>query len=160
MLSTHFNSTSRLFLPYCLCCSETLLFRSVIFYSIIFIFHTELFVNCLFCSLHFPVVRDFFLIAQNETNTLENVNFWMQWKNKRTDPMEMSYLLGIAGGCLTAVLLLVCLCIYAIRARKCCFKGKFSLNLTSIDHFIIISKWIPSILPKSYHRHSSLSWIK
>lgn len=160
MLSTHFNSTIRLFLPYCLCCSETLLFRSVIFYSIIFIFHTELFVNCLFCSLHFPVVRDFFLIAQNETNTLKNVNFWMQWKNKRTDPMEMSYLLGIAGGCLTAVLLLVCLCIYAIRARKCCFKGKFSLNLTSIDHFIIISKWIPSILPKSYHRHSSLSWIK
>lgn len=41
------------------------------------------------------------------------------------DPMEMSYLLGIAGGCLTAVLLLACLCIYAIRARKCCFKGKF-----------------------------------
>lgn len=38
--------------------------------------------------------------------------------------MEMSYLLGIAGGCLAAVLLLVCLCIYAIRARKCCFKGK------------------------------------
>ena len=52
-------------------------------------------------------------------------------ENNRADPMEMSYLLGIAGGCLTAVLLLVCLCIYAIRARKCCFKGKFASCLLS-----------------------------
>lgn len=44
--------------------------------------------------------------------------------------MEMSYLLGIAGGCLTAVLLLVCLCIYAIRANKCCFKGEFFISFS------------------------------
>lgn len=36
----------------------------------------------------------------------------------------MSYLLGIAGGCLAALLLFVCLCIYAVRAKKCCFQGK------------------------------------
>lgn len=53
----------------------------------------------------------------------------MQWKNGHADPMEMSYLLGIAGGCLAAVLILVCLCIYAIRTRKCCFKGKFLICL-------------------------------
>lgn len=61
--------------------------------------------------------------------TGEIVKLWIQWdtKNDHTDPMEMSYLLGIAGGCLAAVLILVCLCIYAIRTRKCCFKGKFSI---------------------------------
>lgn len=72
--------------------------------------------------------------------TGEIVKLWIQLgkKNDHTDPMEMSYLLGIAGGCLAAVLILVCLCIYAIRTRKCCFKGKFSicfLLLFQVDFF-------------------------
>lgn len=50
-------------------------------------------------------------------------------QHRAADPLEMSYLLGIAGGCLTAFLLLVCLCIYAVRARKCCFKGKVASSL-------------------------------
>lgn len=67
----------------------------------------------------------------------------MQWKNG-IDPMEMSYLLGIAGGCLAAVLILVCLCIYAIRTRKCCFKGKFLICLLLLfqadSHILFILK--------------------
>lgn len=39
----------------------------------------------------------------------------------------MSYLLGVAGGCMAAILLLICLCIYAIKSKKCCFKGKYSI---------------------------------
>lgn len=70
-----------------------------------------------------------------QKNSSHSVGFtkpWIQYEkpnnnnNNNLDPMEMSYLLGIAGGCFTALLLLVCLCIYAIRAKKCCFKGKFS----------------------------------
>lgn len=36
----------------------------------------------------------------------------------------MSYLLGVAGGCMAAILILICLCIYAVKSKKCCFKGK------------------------------------
>lgn len=46
-----------------------------------------------------------------------------EW-NFRTEPYEMSYLMGVAGGCMAAILLLVCLCIYAIKSKRCCFKGK------------------------------------
>lgn len=52
-------------------------------------------------------------------------------KNRTADPLEMSYLLGIAGGCLMAFLLLFCLCMYAFRARKCCFKGKVATVVLS-----------------------------
>lgn len=47
----------------------------------------------------------------------------IEW-NFRTEPYEMSYLMGVAGGCMAAILLLVCLCIYAIKSKRCCFKGK------------------------------------
>lgn len=42
------------------------------------------------------------------------------------EPLELSYLLGIAVGCLAALLILMCWCIYAIRSKKCCFKSKFT----------------------------------
>lgn len=77
-------------------------------------------------SLHFiSVLFILFVSFANTPNTHARTSKRM-WKiaSCLADPMEMSYLLGIAGGCLTAALLLVCLCIYAIRARKCCFKGK------------------------------------
>lgn len=48
----------------------------------------------------------------------------------RIDPLEMSYLLGIVGGCAAAMLILVCLCIYAVRSRKCCFKGTHAYEHT------------------------------
>lgn len=61
------------------------------------------------------------------------------WKNgsqKQTvEPLELSYLLGIAGGCLAAFLILVCLCIYAIRTRKCCFRSKY--HFTNLIHIIM-----------------------
>lgn len=41
------------------------------------------------------------------------------------EPLELSYLLGITVGCLAAFLILFCWCIYAIRAKKCCFKSKY-----------------------------------
>lgn len=48
------------------------------------------------------------------------------------DPLEMGYLMGIAGGCSSALLILVCLCCYAVRSRKCCFKGS-NANSTLIN---------------------------
>lgn len=50
------------------------------------------------------------------------------------EPLEMSYLLGIAGGCLAAIFMLICLCIYAVRLKKCCFKG----NVTILPLALII----------------------
>lgn len=41
------------------------------------------------------------------------------------EPLELSYLLGITVGCLAAFLILFCWCIYAIRAKKCCFRSKY-----------------------------------
>jgi hypothetical protein len=43
---------------------------------------------------------------------------------RNTEPLELGYLLGVAVGCLAALLILMCWCIYAIRAKKCCFKSK------------------------------------
>lgn len=56
--------------------------------------------------------------------------------------MEMSYLLGIAGGCFTALLLLVCLCIYAVRGKKCCFKGKFLCYFTMLILFSLFGSFV------------------
>lgn len=53
----------------------------------------------------------------------------------RTEPLELSYLLGIAVGSLAALLILLCWCIYAIRAKKCCFKSEYPV---SFIHFIAI----------------------
>lgn len=87
------------------------------------------------------------------------VNFNYRAKRNGADPMEMSYLLGIAGGCLTAVLLLACLCIYAIRARKCCFKGKFAHLLFIMLYFFGVNFNIFSGHMAWKHNSDSNSWI-
>ncbi|XP_061401023.1 uncharacterized protein LOC133336757, partial [Musca vetustissima] len=61
--------------------------------------------------------RPYYLVVENERGTDRHA---IQLNVE--EPLEMSYLLGIAGGCLAALLLLICLCIYAIRIKKCCFK--------------------------------------
>lgn len=68
------------------------------------------------------------LLQNNQTG-------WKNGSQKQTvEPLELSYLLGIAGGCLAAFLILLCLCIYAIRTRKCCFRSKY--HLTNLIHII------------------------
>lgn len=127
--STHFNSTFDFLSDSCLCYLD-FFFPSVI--ADFFFVYAKTFVNCLLFSLSLFLFSFFFVYyscarskKKPKTNTLKTWIMNAMEKHNRVDPMEMSYLLGIAGGCLTAVLLLVCLCIYAIRARKCCFKGKF-----------------------------------
>ena len=56
----------------------------------------------------------------------------------RTEPLELSYLLGIAVGSLAALLILLCWCIYAIRAKKCCFKSEYFFF-----YFIALKKLFP-----------------
>uniref|UniRef100_A0A1I8M182 Ig-like domain-containing protein n=1 Tax=Musca domestica TaxID=7370 RepID=A0A1I8M182_MUSDO len=66
--------------------------------------------------------RPYYLVVENERGTDRHA-IQLNVEGTFTEPLEMSYLLGIAGGCLAALFLLICLCIYAIRIKKCCFKG-------------------------------------
>ncbi|XP_031638814.1 hemicentin-2 isoform X1 [Contarinia nasturtii] len=93
--------------------------------------------DCYLASLRIADVdvhdsRPYYLVVENERG-IDRHAITLVVEGMFTDPIEMSYLAGIAGGCLTAVLLLVCLCIYAIRARKCCFKGRGNFKSSDKD---------------------------
>ncbi|KAI9576889.1 hypothetical protein GQX74_011312, partial [Glossina fuscipes] len=59
-------------------------------------------------------------------------------ENPKPQPLEMSYLLGTAGGCLAAIFILICLCIYALRVKKCCFKDTNIIQLISLENKLLI----------------------
>lgn len=86
--------------------------------------------NCITYILHMKMKIPLNACIINPT-TLHNIEYEYKYEsvyriewNFRTEPYEMSYLMGVAGGCMAAILLLVCLCIYAIKSKRCCFKGK------------------------------------
>ncbi|CAH1123497.1 unnamed protein product [Ceutorhynchus assimilis] len=49
------------------------------------------------------------------------------------EPLQMSTLVSVAGALLVGFLVLVCICIYAIKAEKCCFSRKGDFKPSDID---------------------------
>ncbi|KAF7265901.1 hypothetical protein GWI33_020647 [Rhynchophorus ferrugineus] len=49
------------------------------------------------------------------------------------EPLQMSTLVSVAGALLVAFLIMICACIYAIRAEKCCFSRKGDFKPSEID---------------------------
>ncbi|XP_039948515.1 LOW QUALITY PROTEIN: uncharacterized protein LOC120766854 [Bactrocera tryoni] len=76
--------------------------------------------------------RPYYLVVENERGTDRHA-IHLNVEGTFTEPLEMSYLLGIAGGCLAAILILICLCIYAVRSKKCCFKGSSGYKSSDKD---------------------------
>lgn len=54
-----------------------------------------------------------------------------------SEPLGLSYLLGIVGGVLAAFLILFLLCIHVVRTKKCCFKGIFCVLETFSYMFVM-----------------------
>ncbi|GLV42586.1 uncharacterized protein CBL_03325 [Carabus blaptoides fortunei] len=83
--------------------------------------------DCYVATLHIDAAtatdsRAYYLAVENDKGTDRHaVQLYVN------EPLQMSTLVSIAGGCLAAFLLLVCACVYAIRSEKCCFarKGDF-----------------------------------
>ncbi|XP_037897007.1 irregular chiasm C-roughest protein isoform X2 [Glossina fuscipes] len=72
--------------------------------------------------------RPYYLVVENERGSDRHA---IQLNVE--EPLEMSYLLGTAGGCLAAIFILICLCIYALRVKKCCFKGSSGYKSSDKD---------------------------
>lgn len=59
-----------------------------------------------------------------------------------SEPLGLSYLLGIVGGVLAAFLILFLLCIHVVRTKKCCFKGIFFVG----DNFLCLPCTVQNFL--------------
>ncbi|XP_065093433.1 uncharacterized protein LOC135714094, partial [Ochlerotatus camptorhynchus] len=94
--------------------------------------------DCYLATLHIDDAdlqdqRPYYLVVENDRGTDRHaVNLRVEGMFS-VEPLELSYLLGIAGGCLAAFLILVCLCIYAIRTRKCCFRNRNNYKTSEKD---------------------------
>lgn len=106
------ESTPRIFLSYARIYEKFIQFLYLIFMLSTQIFHSKS-LNILFVIFSSQLL--FLLLS---------LFHWALIYFDNAEPLELSYLLGIAVGCLAALLILMCWCIYAIRAKKCCFKSK------------------------------------
>ncbi|XP_055539584.1 uncharacterized protein LOC129726657 isoform X1 [Wyeomyia smithii] len=95
--------------------------------------------DCYLATLHIDDAdlqdqRPYYLVVENERGTDRHaINLRVEGMFSAVEPLELSYLLGIAGGCLAAFLMLICLCIYAIRKRKCCFRNRNNYKTSEKD---------------------------
>lgn len=81
--------------------------------------------DCYLASFHVMDVsnqdsRPYYLVVENDRGTDKHPIHLVV-----DDPVEMGYVFGIVGGCIAALLLLICLLIYALRKKNCCFKREF-----------------------------------
>ncbi|KAL9887979.1 irregular chiasm C-roughest protein-like isoform 4-T17 [Glossina fuscipes fuscipes] len=76
--------------------------------------------------------RPYYLVVENERGSDRHA-IQLNVEGTFSEPLEMSYLLGTAGGCLAAIFILICLCIYALRVKKCCFKGSSGYKSSDKD---------------------------
>ncbi|XP_052863858.1 B-cell receptor CD22 [Anopheles cruzii] len=94
--------------------------------------------DCYLATLHIEAAdlqdqRPYYLVVENERGTDRHaINLRVEGMFS-VEPLELSYLLGIAGGCLAAFLILICLCIYVVRARKCCFRNRNNYKTSEKD---------------------------
>uniref|UniRef100_A0A182QVU9 Ig-like domain-containing protein n=1 Tax=Anopheles farauti TaxID=69004 RepID=A0A182QVU9_9DIPT len=95
--------------------------------------------DCYLATLHIDDAdlqdqRPYYLVVENERGTDRHaISLRVEGMFSAVEPLELSYLLGIAGGCLAAFLILICLCIYAVRARKCCFRNRNNYKTSEKD---------------------------
>ncbi|XP_055848314.1 hemicentin-2 isoform X1 [Episyrphus balteatus] len=94
--------------------------------------------DCYLATLHITKTdehdsRPYYLVVENDRGIDRHAIHLNVEGTFAAEPLEMSYLMGIAGGCLAAALLLMCLCIYAIRGKKCCFKGNSGYKSSDKD---------------------------
>ncbi|XP_058056106.1 uncharacterized protein LOC131207508 [Anopheles bellator] len=95
--------------------------------------------DCYLATLHIEAAdlqdqRPYYLVVENERGTDRHaINLRVEGMFSVVEPLELSYLLGIAGGCLAAFLILICLCIYVVRARKCCFRNRNNYKTSEKD---------------------------
>uniref|UniRef100_A0A182U0F4 Ig-like domain-containing protein n=1 Tax=Anopheles melas TaxID=34690 RepID=A0A182U0F4_9DIPT len=95
--------------------------------------------DCYLATLHIDDAdlqdqRPYYLVVENERGTDRHaISLRVEGMFSVVEPLELSYLLGIAGGCLAAFLILICLCIYAVRARKCCFRNRNNYKTSEKD---------------------------
>ncbi|XP_058119273.1 uncharacterized protein LOC131261290 [Anopheles coustani] len=95
--------------------------------------------DCYLATLHIADAdlqdqRPYYLVVENDRGTDRHaINLRVEGMFSVVEPLELSYLLGIAGGCLAAFLILICLCIYAVRARKCCFRNRNNYKTSEKD---------------------------
>ncbi|XP_049818433.1 irregular chiasm C-roughest protein isoform X2 [Aethina tumida] len=89
--------------------------------------------DCYLATLHIKDAsatdsRAYYLAVENDRGTDRHaVQLYVN------EPLQMSTLVTVAGVMLVAFLLLVCVCIYAIRTEKCCFARKGDFKPTEID---------------------------
>ncbi|KAG5681586.1 hypothetical protein PVAND_011002 [Polypedilum vanderplanki] len=93
--------------------------------------------DCYIATLHINQAdsqdaRPYYLVVENERGT-DRHSITLKVEGIFPEPLEMSYLLGIAVGCLAALFILLCWCIYAIRAKKCCFKNRNNYKTAEKD---------------------------
>ncbi|KAJ8922191.1 hypothetical protein NQ315_004126 [Exocentrus adspersus] len=89
--------------------------------------------DCYLSTLHIKDTsatdsRAYYLAVENDRGTDRHaVQLYV------SEPLQMSTLVSVAGALLVAFLLLICVCVYAIRAEKCCFARKGDFKPSDID---------------------------
>ncbi|CAO1380023.1 unnamed protein product [Diamesa hyperborea] len=93
--------------------------------------------DCYLATLHINQAdaqdsRPYYLVVENERGS-DRHSITLKVEGMFPEPLELSYFLGIAVGCLAALFIFFCWCIYAIRAKKCCFKNRSNYKTAEKD---------------------------
>ncbi|XP_037038558.1 hemicentin-2 isoform X1 [Bradysia coprophila] len=93
--------------------------------------------DCYLATLHIKATdshdsRPYYLVVENDRG-IDRHAIHLSVEGTFTDPLELSYLMGIAVGSLAALLILICLCIYGVRTRKCCFRSRGNFKSSDKD---------------------------
>ncbi|XP_074038362.1 kin of IRRE-like protein 1 isoform X2 [Leptinotarsa decemlineata] len=89
--------------------------------------------DCYLATLHIRDTtstdsRAYYLAVENDRGTDRHaVQLYVN------EPLQMSTLVSVAGALLVIFLLFICVCVYAIRAEKCCFARKGDFKPSEID---------------------------
>ncbi|KAL1517904.1 hypothetical protein ABEB36_001607 [Hypothenemus hampei] len=89
--------------------------------------------DCYLTTLHIKDTtatdsRTYYLLVENDKG--KDMHALQLYVN---EPLQMSTLVSVAGALLVGFLILVCACIYAIRAEKCCFSRKGDFKPSGIE---------------------------
>ncbi|XP_026467304.1 hemicentin-1 [Ctenocephalides felis] len=87
--------------------------------------------------------RPYYLVVENERGADRHA-VTLRVDGEFTEPLAMSVLLGVAGGCLAGLILLVCLCVWAMRSEKCCFRKRRDMKAGELDRLRDILKLLTS----------------
>ncbi|XP_050311765.1 irregular chiasm C-roughest protein isoform X2 [Anthonomus grandis grandis] len=89
--------------------------------------------DCYLTSLHIKDAsatdsRTYYLLVENDKGKdMHAVQLYVN------EPLQMSTLVSVAGALLVGFLILICACVYAVRAERCCFSRKGDFKPSDID---------------------------